>query len=252
MVFEFTSPLTPYGSSTSGHAGSGDRYLFPEYSILEWQSGGHTLIASFLVIKKVDPNAPFPIEPSGDPSTSRSKGKNSSKSKKDKTTPQQPPSNPADGKPVPTEPNPTPETKPPEQPPTPLKEYYQPVTFRIFSTNPKVLEPLTRVVKPPDDVRRYMNEVMDRAERAPGGFMALRLPREAEKPVDLEAAENYSRRRSGTPATRSRFTRGRTAGVEESAGENEGAEKGEGREEEEEEELKAFYGSVTGLPPLKV
>ncbi|RMJ27588.1 hypothetical protein PHISP_01576, partial [Aspergillus sp. HF37] len=58
VVFEFTSPLTPYGSSTSGHAGSGDRYLFPEHSILEWLPGGHTLIASFLVIKKVDPNAP--------------------------------------------------------------------------------------------------------------------------------------------------------------------------------------------------
>lgn len=99
---------------------------------------------------------------------------------------------------------------------------------------------------------------MDRAERAPGGFLALRLPREAEKPaVEPEPVENYSnRRRSGTPATRSRLSRGRTAPVEEEESEEsevvEKAEDGveEEQVEEEEEELKDYYGFVTGLPPL--
>lgn len=105
-----------------------------------------------------------------------------------------------------------------------------------------------------------MNEVMDRAERAPDGFLALRLPREAEKPVDLEALgerENgASTGRSGTPApARSRRSRGRTVGLEEEeeVTENEGAGTGEGEGKEEEEEvLKDYYGAFTGLPPLSV
>lgn len=285
VVFEFTSPLTPYGSSTSGHAGSGDRYLFPEYSILEWLPGGHTLIASFLVVKKVDPNAPFPIESTTDINNSRAKGKNTSKSKKaqekptsNNNTPQSTPSQQPPPPAIPTDQIPyEPDTQPQAQP-TPLKEYYQPITFRIFSTNPRVLEPLARVVKPQDEVRRYMNEVMDRAERAPGGFLAFRLPREAEKPVPVDAEErgggggndnvNNTARRSGTPAGRTRLTRGRVAaaaeGDDEDEDEEEEEEEGEGEEsspaevqdgdeeEEEEEELKDFYGSITGLPPLGV
>lgn len=272
VAFEFTSPLTPYGSSTSGHAGSGDRYLFPEYSILEWLPGGHTLIASFLVVKKVDPNAPFPIERAADPNTSRAKGKGTPKSKMEKEkangTPQSTPSQPPP--PPPADQNSTPSDADAREPQTqrvPLKEYYQPVTFRIFSTNPRVLEPLARVVKPPDEVRKHMNEVMDRAERAPGGFLAFRLPREAEKPIPTdteESANTNPNTRSGTPAGRTRVTRGTTAAAaeerwEEEEGEEEEEDEGssaedreaEGEEEEgEEEELKDFYGSITGLPPL--
>ena len=259
VVFEFTSPLTPYGSSTSGHAGSGDRYLFPEYSILEWLPGGNTIIASFLVVKKVDPNAPFPIEPPPDPLTSKPKGKGSKSKKAEKgkdqntpqSTPSQQPPTPAEQKPTPTEsgangsgpPTPTPN-------PANLKEYYEPVTFRIFSPSPKVLEPLTRVVKSPDEVRKYMNDVMNRAERAPSGFLALRLPREAEKAADLEPGD----RKSGTPAPapgRTRLSRAHNVD-EESEAETDGHVAQDEGEDEEEEELKDFYGSVTGLPPLAV
>ncbi|EAW10276.1 uncharacterized protein ACLA_047450 [Aspergillus clavatus NRRL 1] len=298
VVFEFTSPLTPYGSSTSGHAGSGDRYLFPEYSILEWLPGGNTVLASFLLTRKVDPNTPFPIEIASAATTTRAKGKSAKSKKADKSNdkdkkagdkaeepgkdqengqPQQEPT-PADAGPKPStsEPVKTSEDKgdqkgqPTETPSkvkldsekqpskekqedagkTNLKEYYQPVTLRIYSANPKFLEPLGRVVKPPEEVRKYMNEIMDRAERAPDGFLAMRLPRETKD----DGHEPEEIRKSGTPApavmsgARGRALRGKAA-EEDSEIENINT---PAEEEEEEEELKDFYGPPTGLPPLRV
>ncbi|GFF28906.1 hypothetical protein IFM51744_00687 [Aspergillus udagawae] len=304
VVIEFTSPLTPYGSSTSGHAGSGDRYLFPEYSILEWLPGGNTVLASFLLIRKVDPNTPFPIEDASVPTTSRAKGKSTKSKKADKNENKaaeggegkekdkkendksdeaakekdktQPPSNQdsvtsaTDSKPNATDSakgsddkgNQKAQAETPSKPDSNkskeskedanksnLKEFYQPVTLRIYSANPKFLEPLARVVKPPDEVRKYMNEVMDRAERAPEGFLALRLPRESK-----DEHEPEDTRKSGTPApaansgARSRFLKSNAAD-EESEIENIN---GLVEEEDEEEELKDFYGPPTGLTPLRV
>lgn len=263
VVFEFTSPLTPYGSSTSGHAGSGDRYLFPEYSILEWLPNENTVLASFLIVRKVDPNTPFPIEPASDAPNSR-KGKPASKSKKgDKkgnaengkhsntpvpnqatfftNTPQKPANNEID----------KPDTATPDRAfDTNLKEYWQPVTFRIHAANPKVLEPLARVVKPADEVRKYMNEIMDRAERAPDGFLALRLPRERLPRENADAADLEEGR--GTPvsvaqnsaAGRSRHSlRGKVV-QEESEAES------HVNEMDDEEELRDFYDAPDGLAPL--
>jgi hypothetical protein len=133
-----------------------------------------------------------------------------------------------------------------------LKEYYQPVTIRIYSANPKFLEPLARVVKPPDEVRKYMNGVMDRAERAPEGFLALRLPRESKDEHEPEGT-----RKSGTPAPaansggRSRFSRFLKSNAADEGTEIENI-NGPVDEEEEEEELKDFYGTPTGLTPLRV
>ncbi|KAE8152861.1 hypothetical protein BDV25DRAFT_150305 [Aspergillus avenaceus] len=315
VVFEFTSPLTPYGSSTSGHAGSGDRYLFPEHTILEWLPDGNTVLASFLLVKKVDPNTPFPIETAPDTTNSRAKGKSTSRSKKgDKSkskaaerdkdkedkdkgkqgeketkeketetnkdteketekekekekeekpeTNVQPPT--TEGSPGPdnkapptTEAETKPASDPKDQPaatpskPDPkaqptdkkddsnLKEYYQPVTFRITSPNPKVLEPLTRVVKSPDEVVKYMNEIMDRAERAPDGFLAYRLPKE-DTGDDHEAEKKKSE--TPVPVNRSRLSRGKTVD-EESDVEN----REDPVEDEEEEVLRDFYGPPTGL-----
>lgn len=255
VVFEFTSPLTPYGSSTSGHAGSGDRYLFPEHSILEWLPNENTILASFLIVKKVDPNTPFPIETAPDAGTGRAKGKGSSKSKKgakaaETPTPadippkQEPSDNKADAKPGQSETPGTPAGKPASE--ANLKEYWQPVTFRIHAANPRILEPLTRVVKPAEEVRKYMNEIMDRAERAPDGFPAFRLPYE-------DAREAFEA--EGTPAStvvpavssRSRPSRAVVKLVEEESEiENNLA------EVEEEEDLMDFYGAPMGMPPLRV
>ncbi|KAJ0419291.1 hypothetical protein BJY00DRAFT_286244 [Aspergillus carlsbadensis] len=287
VVFEFTSPLTPYGSSTSGHAGSGDRYLFPENTILEWLPGGTTVLASFLVVRKVDPNTPFPIETASDATTSRAKGKSAPKSKKadknkDKggeaktqteanTKRLEDGQNPSDNKepaadskqgaqqsqdPKATDcKQSTPDNQQAKDKPSDdksssnLKEYYQPITFRIYSNNPKTLEPLARVVKPQEEVRKYMNEIMDRAERAPDGFLAFQLPREQ----PIEDHELDSDKKGGTPVPsslvngRSKLSRGRTIG-EDSDAEN----TDRPMEDEEEEELKDFYGAPTGLFPLGV
>jgi hypothetical protein len=277
--------------------------LFPEYSILEWLPGGNTVLASFLLIRKVDPNTPFPIEDASVPTTSRAKGKSTKSKKADKNKDKaaeggegkekdkkendkpdeaakekdktQPPSNQdsatsaTDSKPNATDSakgsddkgNQKAQAETPSKPDSNkskeskedanksnLKEFYQPVTLRIYSANPKFLEPLARVVKPPDEVRKYMNEVMDRAERAPEGFLALRLPRE-----NKDEHEPEDTRKSGTPApaansgARSRFLKSNAAD-EESEIENINGPV----EEEDEEELKDFYGPPTGLTPLRV
>ncbi|KAL4787387.1 hypothetical protein BJX76DRAFT_319018 [Aspergillus varians] len=295
VVFEFTSPLTPYGSSTSGHAGSGDRYLFPENTILEWLSGGTTVLASFLLLRKVAPNTPFPIEPPPEAVPSRAKGKSAPKSKKadknktksgeaqeekgkakdgdgnakkgDNSTQSLENKDPSaavpkqgvqDGQGDQKTPQATdlsktaPEIKAGDaKEPSNLKEYYQPITFRIYSANPKNLEPLARVVKPQDEVRKYMNEIMDRAERAPEGFLAYQLPRE--QPLEDHESEN-DYRKGGTPISgppmngRSKLSRGRIVG-EDSDAENTDRPM---EEDEEEEELKDFYGAPTGLVPLGI
>lgn len=267
VVFEFTSPLTPYGSSTSGHAGSGDRYLFPEHSILEWLPSDNTLLASFIITRKVDPNTPFPIETAPEPTTVRGKGKGASKSKKgDKKAKDE------DKKETPETPLPgqstvsTPSTNPPTGPAnankpetkqeaseTPsdapkkedLKEYWQPVTFRIHAADSRILEPLTRVVKPADEVRKYMNAIMDRAERAPDGFLALRLPHE--EALEALEAESMAASTLAAPA-RNRSSRASAVKLEEESE----VETPVLDVEEEEEDLKDFYGDPMGLPPLRV
>ena len=143
-----------------------------------------------------------------------------------------------------------------------LKEYYQPVTMRIISASAKILEPLARVAKPADQVRKYMNEVMDRAERAPEGFLAFRLPRDHHH--SEEAAQ--SSQKSNTPVSStfvsgnaqagrlSRMFKPKTTDVESDSGvENyahiPGYAEDVADEEEEEEELKDFYGPPTSIPP---
>jgi hypothetical protein len=235
----------------------------------------------------VDPNTPFPIETASDVTTSRAKGKSAPKSKKadknkdkggeakgqDETNAkkaenaQNPSDNkePAadskqvvqggqdakttDSKQSTSDNQQSKDTTNDDKNPN-LKEYYQPVTFRIYSNNPKTLEPLARVVKPQEEVRKYMNEIMDRAERAPDGFLAYQLPREQ----PIEDHELESDRKGGTPVPssvvngRSKLSRGRTVG-EDSDAENTDRPM---EDEEEEEELKDFYGAPTGLFTLGV
>ncbi|KAJ5362514.1 hypothetical protein N7541_003358 [Penicillium brevicompactum] len=252
VVFEFTSPLTPYGSSTSGHAGSGDRYLFPEHTILEWLPAENTVIASFLIVRKVDPNTPFPLETATEAAAkSKAKGKGASKAKGDKKVKDEKGQQPAQIS-TPTQPAPTdtPQKQEPTDPATPgmpgtpseanLKEYYQPVTFRIHAPNAKILEPLARVVKPADEVRKYMNEIMDRAERSPDGYLAMQLPHEQAQ----ESLEGEGTPVSSGAGTRSRLSRVQLA--EESEVESTGFE----FEEEDEDDLKEFYDAPSGLAPM--
>lgn len=116
IVFEFTG-------------GTGDRFLFPKNSILEYLPGGTQVVASFLVTRK------------GDRTTSGSYRKSI--------------------------------------------DYYQPVTIRLSTHNPRTLEPLARVVAPTDDVRKRMNDIMDKMTAADSVYLAIRLPR-SEGGNDLE------------------------------------------------------------------
>ena len=120
VVFEFTG-------------GSGDRFLFPKYSILEYLPQGQ-VIASFLIVRKGSSSD----SPSYDPTL----------------------------------------------------DYYQPVTIRLWAHQGRQLEALQKVVAPQDEVRKYMDDIMDNMTRAEYVLLAMRLPKdpepEPEKEVDAE------------------------------------------------------------------
>ncbi|KAK4033114.1 hypothetical protein C8A01DRAFT_19904 [Parachaetomium inaequale] len=103
--------------------GTGDRYLFPKFSLLEYVPvpTGQQVIASFLLVRRGS-KAEYPM---------------------------------AD----------------------PELDYYQPLTVRLFTHAGRHLEHLARVVAPPDEVRRYMDDVMTKMTRAEYILLAMRLPR---------------------------------------------------------------------------
>ncbi|KAJ3475502.1 hypothetical protein NLG97_g9435 [Lecanicillium saksenae] len=78
----------------------------------------------------------------------------------------------------------------------PELDYYQPVTIRLQTNTGRHLENLARVVAPQDEVRRYMDDVMDNMTRAEYVLLAMQLPRHAQDPDDEveanEAADNNS------------------------------------------------------------
>jgi hypothetical protein len=123
--------------------GSGDRYLFPKYSILEYvpTNTGQQVVASFLIIRKGSTS-----EYGGDPSL----------------------------------------------------DYYQPITIRLSTSTGRHLDNLARVVAPQDDVRRYMNDVMDNMTRAEYVLLAMQLPRPV-KDGELEGNEEPTK--AGTPTS---------------------------------------------------
>lgn len=59
----------------------------------------------------------------------------------------------------------------------PTLDYYQPVTIRLYTPTGRHLDHLSRVVAPVEDVRRYMNDIMDKMTRAEYILLAMRLPR---------------------------------------------------------------------------
>ncbi|PMD31437.1 hypothetical protein L207DRAFT_536920 [Hyaloscypha variabilis F] len=119
VVFEFTG-------------GSGDRFLFPKFSILEYLPGGQ-VIASFLIVRKGSSSD----SPTYDPEL----------------------------------------------------DYYQPITIRLYAHQGRQLDALQKVVAPPDEVRRYMDEIMDKTTRAEYVLLAMRLPRDTEQAPVVEKDE---------------------------------------------------------------
>lgn len=129
--------------------GTGDRFLFPRHTILEYLPAGRQVIASFLVVR--------------DGSKAESDGYK------------------------------------------PNKEYYQPVTISLTADDARVLSHLSRVVAWPDETRRHMDAVMDRAALANKVYLAMRLPKNPnqEEVLDLrdEAYFDATLSRSMTPVS---------------------------------------------------
>jgi hypothetical protein len=119
VVFEFTG-------------GSGDRFLFPRFSILEYLPGGQ-VIASFLIVRKGSSSD----SPSYDPEL----------------------------------------------------DYYQPITIRLYAHQGRQLDALQKIVAPQDEVRRYMDEIMDKTTRAEYVLLAMRLPRDTEQASAVDRNE---------------------------------------------------------------
>jgi hypothetical protein len=119
VVFEFTG-------------GSGDRFLFPKFSILEYLPGGQ-VIASFLIVRKGSSSD----SPTYDPDL----------------------------------------------------DYYQPITIRLYAHQGRQLDALQKVVAPQEEVRRYMDEIMDKTTRAEYVLLAMRLPRDTEQAPAVEKVE---------------------------------------------------------------
>lgn len=111
VVFEFTG-------------GSGDRFLFPKFSVLEYLPGGQ-VIASFLIVRKGSASD----SPCYDPAL----------------------------------------------------DYYQPMTIRLYAHQGRQLDALQKVVAPIDEVRRYMDDIMDNTTRAEYVLLAMRLPKEVKE-----------------------------------------------------------------------
>ena len=107
--------------------GTGDRFSFPRFSILEYLPGGNQVIVSFLIIRK------------GNSSIPGSYRENMS--------------------------------------------YYQPVTMRLSTPQPRTLEPLAKVVAPAEEVRRYMDSVFDKMSPMQNSYLAIRLPRAMEEGI---------------------------------------------------------------------
>ncbi len=104
--------------------GSGDRFRFPKFSILEYLPQGQ-VIASFLIVRKGSSSD----SPAYDPDL----------------------------------------------------DYYQPITIRLYAHQGRQLEALQKIVAPPDEVRRYMDDIMDHATRAEYVLLAMRLPKDKEQ-----------------------------------------------------------------------
>jgi hypothetical protein len=124
--------------------GTGDRYLFPKYSILDTLTtpSGQQVVASFLIVRKGSTS-----DYGGDPKL----------------------------------------------------DYYQPVTIRLQTQSGRQLENLTRVVAPVEEVRRYMDDVMDNMTRAEYVLLAMRLPRRSPEEDKVDGTGDTGKSKPATP-----------------------------------------------------
>lgn len=225
--------------------------------IIDYIPPGTQVIASFLVIKKVDSSGKLLKDGSstgGKPKAKKSKNPATFAVNASSATP----SNDAaqqqseEGKTPDKSPSTVAKTEDKASENLKDREFYQPVTMRLYANNPRVLEPLARVIKPLPEVQKYMNEVMDRIERAPIRYLAMRLPREKAGKNGAEDVDGDEVR--GTPKVGASGANNRNKGKAMNGSVFDELESERARSpilSEDEEELQDFYDAPNGLVPLK-
>lgn len=84
----------------------------------------------------------------------------------------------------------------------PKLDYYQPVTIRISAAQPRHLEYFTKIVAPEDEVKRYMENIMDSMTRAEYVLLAMRLPKpEKEAKEDVPVPDKVNKTEESKNAT---------------------------------------------------
>lgn len=84
----------------------------------------------------------------------------------------------------------------------PKLDYYQPVTIRISAAQPRHLEYFPRIVAPEEEVKRYMENIMDSMTRAEYVLLAMRLPKPEKEPKeDAPVSEKANKAEESKHAT---------------------------------------------------
>ena len=129
-----------------------DRFLFPRNSILEYLPGFKSCVCSFLVVRKIK------IPPRENSTSSRAATHTGKKGAKKEDVVEE-------------------------------TEFYQPVTVKFTASDANTLGILAKVVAPQEEVRKYMEDVMGRAQRTQERFLALRLPKR-KAGIGLDSADD--------------------------------------------------------------
>jgi hypothetical protein len=142
IVVEFTT------AASGTQAASQDRWLFPEYAVLDTPISGRGLemVCSFFVIRKGSQ-----ILATAQQDTTDSEATTSGKWKPD-------------------------------------EEYYQAVTMTLKAPAHRTLETIARAAKPLPEVQAFMRKVIEEKKRAPVEYLVTRLPREKDKVVETDGA----------------------------------------------------------------
>ncbi|EFQ87919.1 hypothetical protein PTT_16373 [Pyrenophora teres f. teres 0-1] len=192
--------------------GNEDKFYFPSYSFMEWLPNGTGAKLSFLITKmkpKPEPEVKPPSTPAPKPEAAPVPAP--APTPAPSNAPQATPGAPTPDVMTPTH-NPTltpiqPATSAPPTPFVPPKppqriedfdemneidniEFYQPVTVLLLIENDEgdeIASALPRSVRPPQVVEKYMNAVFDRCKRADETYLAFRLPRDGDEPVEKKA-----------------------------------------------------------------
>lgn len=135
IIMEFTT------AASSTQPASQDRWLFPDYAVLDLRYGGLEMVCSFFVERK------------GSDILAAIRSNTEERGEEEDSTA-------------------LPQYKPDE-------DYYQPVTMVVKATSHRIIETIARAANSLSAVQEYMKNVMQTKTRAPEEFLAHHLPRES-------------------------------------------------------------------------